>query len=204
MKKKCFLLGLLVASVVYSIIYFVTHYHSERSSPLCGKDKEMSKLSENSSDIQYHLAINPDISAWLEAKSAKDMFDIKQKYVNERLNLSPDVSKKFWMLYDVYLASLNQCLESTKKIMETTICDSIIPKEELLRVYHPENLSNEDALKIIANKNRMAELEIKFSKDLQNILEPHQIITFYQAEIDIRRLLLKELKNTYPEKINIQ
>lgn len=114
--------------------------------------------------------------------------ELKIAYLTEKLNLNVNEAKLFWPIYNKYNGTL-------KKIRRE---DHLKIRKKIKEAGSLDNISNEDAEKLIKEK---LQLEEKFLKERQNFVEElsqflpfHKILKFQIAEKEFGKKLLAKYK----------
>lgn len=120
--------------------------------------------------------------------------DAKIKFFNEKLNLTPDESKKFWPVYNDYQSRKNKLTSERKNIMN----------------YYLENSSNMTSAEISESLDRYIKIQKEetllleqYNEKFKQILADEKVLKIYITEIQFRNYLLKQLR-TRQEKMNIR
>jgi hypothetical protein len=97
-------------------------------------------------------------------------------YITERLDLTSSEAEKFWPVYREYRERRRDLRQQVR---------------EAKRKGTDEKSLLEIDLKI---KQQELDLEKEYSLRFQNIISPEKVIKLHQAEIDFRRLLLRQIQ----------
>ena len=120
--------------------------------------------------------------------------EAKIKFFNEKLNLSPDESKKFWPIYNDYQNRKNRLASERRTIMN----------------YYLDNANNMSASEVSKTLDRYIQIQKEetdlleqYNEKFKQVLADEKVLRIYIAEIQFRNYLLKQLR-TSQKNINIR
>ena len=125
------------------------------------------------------------ISAYSQRNSPgrEEIESYKIAFLTERLELTPDVAKKFWPIYNEF---------GQKKD------DLRIERSKLRLDLSKSELSNEDAERILKSefelKQKELDLEREYYKKFSNVLDPKGVVNLLKSEMDFNREMLRRLR----------
>lgn len=111
---------------------------------------------------------------------------LKIAYLTDKMELTPETSKKFWPIYNEY----NEKRYEQKRRYR--------PKKDIYEMNAAE--SKEYVNTCLEVDENLVALSKKFHKDLESILSPEQIARWHAAEYDFKKKILKSLQ----EKNNVK
>ncbi|GAB5399860.1 MAG: hypothetical protein Aureis2KO_14450 [Aureisphaera sp.] len=130
----------------------------------------------------------------LMAQGGERIKALKTAHITSSLDLTPEEAQQFWPIYNAH----EDKMESIRKEERKAFRD--------LRANGIENLTDEQANKIIENGLRKKTLELQYTKELieklRNVLPPTKIVRLHRAEEQFKRMLLEKMKERKNRKGN--
>jgi hypothetical protein len=118
------------------------------------------------------------------------VYQAKVQFFNNKLNLTPGESKKFWPIYNDYQSRKNKLSGEKKNLIK----------------YFSENKQNMSGDEIEQSLNRYIEIEKEISQLLEEynnkfkqILSDEKVLQIYIAEVQFRNYLLQKLRTSKTE-----
>lgn len=103
------------------------------------------------------------------------LHSMRVAYLTNRLNLSTEISQKFWPIYNEYLAEKDEIMETISKSKSVSAADVEIVKQ-----------------------TKSAELKKKYNELFKAVLTDGQIGELYQAEKDFKLMIIKQAQSKRP------
>ena len=122
-------------------------------------------------------------------KIEAELSQLKQDYIQLKLDLTEQKLTEFKTLYDKYEAEKRALKKQMKQEKRN------LDHRKRMRAEEIENLKEEEALKILKskleNEKKLLQLEEKYINQFTNTISAKQVLQYKQAEKDFRRELLK-------------
>lgn len=109
----------------------------------------------------------------------------KIAYLTAQMELTPEESKRFWPVYNEYQAEIEKIEKDRRGKMGLDSFDGE-------RKVSPEELERQMRAKFESERNRVA-IDEKYFDRFQEVLPPEKLLKFYQADVQFKRELLREL-----------
>ena len=122
-------------------------------------------------------------------KMEAELSELKQEFIQLKLDLTEEKLSKFTTLYDQY--------EEEKKTLKKQMRQERRSQEKQRRMEADEieKLREEEALRLLKgkleNERKLLELEEEYIDQFTNVISAKQVLQYKQAEKDFRRELLK-------------
>ncbi|WP_452220475.1 sensor of ECF-type sigma factor [Lacinutrix salivirga] len=114
---------------------------------------------------------------------------LKVAFITERLDLTPTEAEKFWPIYNTFQAENNTLRQKSGVYRK-----NVSPNQN-------ENISNEDAKKILFEIIEIEETKNKLTKtyitDLLKVLPAKKVILAISGEKEFRRKMIEEFKERH-------
>jgi len=107
----------------------------------------------------------------------------KIAFITSELDLTPQESQNFWPLYNAYQSEL-QKLRQSEKSAKLKKADNTLSEEELIAAIKQE----------FVKERQKIDLDEKYFELYKTALPVEKVVSFYKAEQDFKRELLKVLK----------
>jgi hypothetical protein len=128
-----------------------------------------------------------------QAQNRERLESYKIAFFTQRLKLTPSEAEKFWPLYnDLQERRAGIQAERTKLKVMANQQPGKLSKEELITMGD----------KLIELEVLNTELTVEFHKNLKTALPPEKVIRFYQAEDQLKLILLNQLQERREERLN--
>jgi hypothetical protein len=111
-------------------------------------------------------------------------------FISEQVKLTPKEAEVFWPVYNEFDAKR----QTINKERLKTAKYYLINKESL-----SENEASDLADKIIALQKKEAQLSEEYNSKFKAVLPSSKVLKLYQAELQFKRQLLKQLKDSNPK-----
>ena len=101
-------------------------------------------------------------------------------FLTEKINLTPEEAVRFWPEYNKYSKIANEL---------------DYKRQQILRECEESKDADADLARYIFIVKEEAALQERFHKTLMSILPPKKILALYNAEVQFRHLILREMRN---------
>ncbi len=115
----------------------------------------------------------------------------KIAFFTEKLALTPAEAEKFWPIYNAYFDSRDELMNNF--LVETRCKDCGCPKTKMHDCkFDISKLSDAEVTKLVNDRTKLMDLEKNFHNDLCKLFSPRRVLTFYNAEREFQRELIKQ------------
>jgi len=113
---------------------------------------------------------------------------LREAFITEKVNLSPEEAKNFWPVYDQYHSDL----EAIKKQRQAN-------RDMIEKAGGIDNMTDADVQKLITSETDVQTRELELRKSyitkFEKVIPPRKVAKLYIAEEEFKIYLLKQLSN---------
>jgi len=114
----------------------------------------------------------------------REIWTGKRNFFNERLELTPEESERFWHLYMRYVAERDRLTAEINRKTRVRQAPGERP------VFDVANLSDADAQRLVDYRAKQIDLQRQFHNNLTQLFSPQRVLAFYDAERSFQRELI--------------
>ncbi|MDR2907453.1 MAG: hypothetical protein LBU91_05645 [Bacteroidales bacterium] len=123
----------------------------------------------------------------------------KVAFFTEKLSLTSAEAEKFWPVYNAYFESRDKLMSNFFEETRCKDCGCSKNKMDDCK-FDISKLSDAEVNKLLNDRAKLIDLEKNFHNDLCKLFSPRRVLTFYNAEREFQRELIRQRpRNKYQD-----
>lgn len=136
-------------------------------------------LGQLQTNAQSATNINPDPNS----AKMKRIAQMRNKFIKERLNLTPEQEEKFWPVYSKYDAKKREIRQETRRLRRRRALLTATDEQLVTKLR-----------KLMALKQTEVDLEKEYLDKFLKVINARQVTELYRAEEEFIRKLIRQLR----------